>query len=253
MDCRIRGFGACMIGGFPYGYEDSFFYHALERLRRESTHNIIPSIFTLGGFPITRAAKYLQPKCLTAQPDLVVLQFATCDLIVPTRRKSNPQGGWVSSSQRKTSVNLPNLLDWLRWYLQGLVGDVLRLSPITPPEVYVETMNQLARMVLDHQVVPVVLSPFVFGARRADRFAREVNGQLQRLLATLPNAVYVDAYSALNRYPRWRMLLHDGWHLSLEGHRVVAETLFTGLKNIVENQAWFLKISDGQICKSNNQ
>jgi lysophospholipase L1-like esterase len=247
MDCRIRGFGACMIGGFPHQYEDSLLYHALERLRRESTHNILPSIYTLGGFPITRAAKYLQAKCLAVQPDIVVVQFATMDLIVPTRRKHDRHGGWVSSVQRKTSVNPPNLFDRLRWQLQGLVGDVLRLSPVTPPEVYVETLTQIARTLLDHQVVPVVLSPFVFGARRADRFARDCNRRLQQLLAALPNAVYVDAYSELNRHPRWRMLLSDGFHLSLEGQRMIGEVLFPCLKNIVENQAWFLKKSKDPI------
>jgi hypothetical protein len=37
------------------------------------------------------------------------------------------------------------------------------------------------------------------------------------------------------------MLLGDGSHLSLAGHKVVAEVLYPQLKNLVENRAWFVK------------
>jgi lysophospholipase L1-like esterase len=238
-----------MIAGFPHRYEDSLLYYALERLQRESTHNIIPSTFTLGGFPITRATKYLQPKCLAEQPDIVVVQFASSDLLVPIRRKNTHRSRSSPPTQGNAPANPPNLFHWLKWQLQGCIGDALKLPPITPPELYVETLNQLARTLLDHQVVPVVLSPFVFGAQRADRFARHCNEQLQELFAALPKAVYVDAYSELNRHPRWRMLLFDGYHLSLEGQRVVGEALFTRLKNIVKNQAWFPKPPNDFVCK----
>jgi lysophospholipase L1-like esterase len=193
----------------------------------------------MGGFTIARVPKHLEARCLAAHPDIVVLQFATSDLIVPIRRKYT----FITTVRRKVSVNPPNLVDRLKWQIQGLVGDGLRLSPVTPREVYLATMNLLARTLLEHQVVPVVLSPFVFGARRSDRFARDCAGRLQQSLAALPRAVYVDAYSALDRHPRWRMLLCDGSHLSLEGQRVVGEALYPCLKNIVENQAWFPKNS----------
>jgi len=37
------------------------------------------------------------------------------------------------------------------------------------------------------------------------------------------------------------MLLGDGTHLSLEGHKVVGGALFFRLKNVLENQAWIPK------------
>jgi len=50
-------------------------------------------------------------------------------------------------------------------------------------------------------------------------------------------------HHALDRQPRRRILLADGTHLSLEGQRVVGETLFPCLKKAVENQAWLPKNS----------
>lgn len=217
-----------------------FFHHALERLRRESAPNLIPSLFTLGGFTVTRVPKHVDSRCLAAHPDIVVLQFASTDLIVPIRRKRHRDGS-SAPVPHDPAAHPATGIDRLKWQLQELIGAALQLPPVTPPEIYLETMTALARTFLEHQIVPVVLSPFVFGGRRSDRIARDCAARLQQALAALPPAVYVDAYSALDRQPRHRMLLGDGVHLSLEGHQVVAAALFPILKNIVENQAWFLK------------
>jgi lysophospholipase L1-like esterase len=238
MDCRIRGFGACMIGGFPHRQEDSFFHQALERLRKETSHNLIGSVFTLGGFPVTRAPKHVASRCLSANPDIVVVQFATTDLVVPIRRRRRRDGS-ISSVSGRTSASTASTFDRLKWLFQGLIGDALRLAPVTHPEVYLDTMTGITRVLLERQVVPVVLSPFVFGGQRSDRIARDCAGRLKQALANVPHAVYVDAYAALSRHPHGRMLLSDGTHLSLEGQRVVAEALFPCLKNLMENQAWF--------------
>jgi hypothetical protein len=57
-------------------------------------------------------------------------------------------------------------------------------------------------------------------------------------LATIPNAHFVDAYSALDRYPRRQMLLRDGLHLTLKGQAVVADCLHEVLSNnIADRQA----------------
>jgi lysophospholipase L1-like esterase len=102
-------------------------------------------------------------------------------------------------------------------------------------------MTQLARTLLANQVIPVILSPFIFGGGRSDRLARDCAGRLQQALAALPQAVYVDAYSEMDQHPRRRMLLADGSHLSLAGQRVVGEVLYPALKNLVDNQSWSLK------------
>ena len=232
MDCHIRAFGACMIGGFPHRPEDSFFYKAIERLRRRSVQNLITSQFTFGGFPVTRVPKHLKPRCLDLRPHIVVLQFGTSDLIVPLRRHHHHGSTPV---HRKVSAANPALTDRLRWQVQSLVGNALRLAPVTDPEVYLQTMEQIVRALADQNIIPVVLSPFVFGGRRSDRIARDCSVKLKQRMAHIPKAVFVDVYTALNEHPRSQMLLRDGSHLSLQGQLVVADALFPHLKKLLDN------------------
>ena len=222
-----------MIGGFPHRYDDSFFHLALARLKPESSLEIVPSISTFGGFPITRVPKHLAARCLTAQPHIVVLQFGPSDLIVPIRRSRSHSSSSNDPVQRKVLPNPPQLKHRLKWRLRALLADALQLPTVTPPEVYMATLTQLARTLLEHQVTPIVLSPFVFGGWRSDRFARTCADRLAVLLAAMPGAVFVDAYKALDRAPRHEMLLADGTHLSLAGQRVVSETLLPLLQQQV--------------------
>ncbi len=221
-----------MIGGFPHRQEDSFLHLAVERLRRETKHHIVDSLFTMGGFPITRVPKHFEARCLAARPNIVVLQFGSSDLIVPVRRHHHGSGTPI---HQNVAAQSPNLLDRSKWRLLSALGAGFKLQPVTPPEIYLSTITQLVRTLLEHQVTPVVMSPFVFGARRSDRIARDCAGRLKGSLSALPKAVYVDAYAALDHQPRRRMLLRDGSHLSLAGQQVVAEVLFPALKNILDN------------------
>jgi hypothetical protein len=169
-----------MVGGFPHRPEDSFFHHAIERLRVETSHQLIPSLFTMGGFPITRVPKHLEPRCLAAKPHLVVLQFGASDLIVPLRRNHHHHSSSSSSSsaQRKVSALPPSLFHLAKWQLHGLVGDALSLKPVTGQEIYLATQIELVTTLLKHQVTPVVMSPFFFGGRRSNRLARECTQRL---------------------------------------------------------------------------
>ena len=220
-----------MIGGFPHRQEDSFFHHTLRRLEHVAGCVLVPSIYTFGGFPVTRVPKHFKARCLDTHPDIVVLQFATSDLVVPVRH----DGSGSRPANHQVTVAAPRLVDWCRWQAQGLVGDVRRLKSVTPLETYLETMVQIVDTLLAHQIVPVILSPFVFGAGRSDRLARVAAGRLQTLLTVLPGAVYVDAYSALAGRPRRDMLLKDGSHLSLAGQQVVADALVPGLETALHH------------------
>ena len=224
-----------MIGGFPHRYEDSFFHHALEKLGQESKHHITSSLFTLGGFPITRIPKHFKSKCLDSNPDIVVLQFASCDLIVSIRGHRH--------SDRNVPIKPATALDQLKWLIHGMAGDAFRMKPATPPDVYLEIMGYLTRTLLENHIVPVVMSPFVFGGRRSDRIARDCSGRLQRALAAMPGTTFVDAYSALDRFPRPRMLLGDGSHLSIEGQRVVGDALLPCLKEVIDRRVQLPKRS----------
>ena len=232
MDCHIRAFGACMIGGFPHRPEDSFFYKAIECLQKQGGQKPITSQFTFGGFPVTRVPKHLRLRCLDFHPNIVVLQFGTSDLIVPIRRHHHHDSRPV---HRNVSIANPVLIDRLRWQIQSLVGDAFGLAPVTDPTVYLQTVEQIARSLAEQNIIPVVLSPFVFGGRRSDRIARDCAVKLKQRMAQVPKAVFVDAYTALNEHPRSRMLLRDGSHLSIQGHLVVADALFPHLKNLLDN------------------
>lgn len=143
---------------------------------------------------MTRVPKHLEPRCLDARPDIVVLQFATSDPIVPIRKERGS-----IPKQRKVLAHPAKLRHWLRWRCRGLLVDALRLPPVTPVDVYLQTMEQLARTLVENQIVPIVLSPFVFGGQRSNSFARDCTRQLGQMVNSLPNAVYVDAYSALDK------------------------------------------------------
>ena len=221
-----------MIDGFPHQPTDSFFYLAVTRLRQETARPITTSMSTLGGFPITRVPKHLAGKCMVFHPNMVVLQFGATDLVVPLRRKKN-RDGTAAAAFHGRSVAPATLISRVRWQFQGLAGDALQLKPITPVELYLETMAGMVRTLLANNIVPVVVSPFPFGSRRSDRNARYCVGRLQEILATLPQAHFVNAYAALDRHPRHRMLLADGGHLSLAGQQVVAEELLGVLKRII--------------------
>lgn len=220
-----------MIGGFPHRPEDSFFEHAIQQLRTATGRNVVPSIFTFGGFPVTRVPRHLKARCLDAHPDIVVIQFASSDLVVPVHHHS----GSSRPVHHEVSTQMPQAMDLGRWWLQGLIGEVRRLNPVTPLETYLQTLEQIVRALREHQIIPVVLSPFIFGARRSDRLARVAAGRLQTMLAALPGVVYVDAYSPLARQPRRKMLLKDGTHLSLAGQLVVAEALLPCLKTALQD------------------
>lgn len=118
-----------MIGGFPHRYEDSFFHQAIARLKKETSHQITSTLFTLHAFPVTRVPKHLQARCLAAKPDIVVLQFGSSDLIVPVRRRMHR--GSVAPIHHKVSTEMPDLFDRWRWTVRGITGDVLRLTPVS--------------------------------------------------------------------------------------------------------------------------
>lgn len=233
MDFKIQGFGACMIGGFPHSFENSFFHLATERLRLESPHHLSSSLYTLGGFPAPRAVRHLPTHCLAEKPDIVVLQFGSSDLVVPVRPKRLPRS---TTAQVCATAYPARPVRSLHWHLQGLIGDLLQLPSVTAPEAYLEAMNQMILTITAHKAVPVVLSPMVMGSTRSDRFARRCVPALAKVVAAFPGARYLDVYSILDKYPRPEILLRDGIHLTIQGQVLVAEALFTTLARILREQ-----------------
>jgi hypothetical protein len=230
-----------MIDGYPYERCDSFFAIAAAQISSEGEAALTVTSKTFGGFPVTRAIKYLAKYCIDPRPDAVVVQFASSDLVVLVRRRrtsiSSASGLSVSNSVNadiKSSMRRkPSILDWCHWQLKGLIGDLLGLPSITPLETYLYTMQLIVAESLKNGIMPIILSPFVFGGRRSDRIALAANLRLRAIVEKMPGAIYVDAYSALNAHSRRKMLLNDGMHLSLEGHRVVSDVLTASLKKAI--------------------
>ena len=163
----------------------------------------------------------------------MVLQFGSSDLVVPVRKKRHHQ---AVSEQAKVAVHPATLLHLVRWRVRGLIGDLLQLKPVTAPEIYLDTMESMVRSVAASQAIPVVLSPFVLGAQRSNRIARRCVPLLDKRVAAVPAAYYVEAYSDLDRFPRRQMLLPDGTHLSIQGQAVVAECLWPVLVRVLQEQ-----------------
>jgi lysophospholipase L1-like esterase len=233
MEVNIRAFGARIIGGFPHRFENSFFHLATERLRQESGQDISAAIDTLGGLPVPQALQHLPSRCLDWQPDIVVLQFGSSDLLVPVRKNRHLR---QAGSPTGVAPHRAGLVHLLKWRARGLVGDLLQLKSVTLPEIYLDTMDQMIRTVAAHSAIPVVMSPFVLGSQRSDRIARRCVARLEKVAAAVPTAYYVEAYSALDKFPRREILLKDGKHLTIQGQVVVAELLFTVLGRVLRER-----------------
>ena len=233
MDIKIQGFGAESIAGVPHRFENSFFHLATERLRLESPHNLSSSLFTLSEFSAPRAIQHLPTHGLAEKPDIVVLQFGSSDLRISLRRKSIPE---AMANRSGATAHSAGPARPLYWQLQGLIGDLLQLPSVTAPEAYLEAMNQMIRIVAAYDAVPVVMSPFVIGSPRSDRVARQCVPVLAKVVAAVPEARYLDAYSVLDKFPRREILLRDGIHLTIQGQVLVAEGLFTLLARLLREQ-----------------
>ena len=110
------------------------------------------------------------------------------------------------------------------WRIKGAVKWATRLHPSVHIDCYVKAMTQIAACIAESSV-PVVLSPFVLGDEYSNAGARRYGLAVRESLRAVPQAVFVDAWTALMKYPRWQVLLNDGLHLSAKGHEVVAETI----------------------------
>jgi lysophospholipase L1-like esterase len=172
------------------------------------------------------------------EPNIVVLQFGSSDLTVPLRNKRQQWSeAALSSLAARTRLAHPaNLMHTLRWRVRGLIGDALKLKPVTAPEVYLGAMDYLIRAVAARGAIPIVLSPFVLGSQRSNRIARHCVPALGKLVAAVPNAYYVEVFSTLEQFPRREILLRDGRFLTIPGQVVVAESLFTVLGRVLEEQ-----------------
>jgi hypothetical protein len=81
-------------------------------------------------------------------------------------------------------------------------------------------------------ITPVILSPFVYGSRYSTSNAITYANALRQLQSRAPGMIFVDCISLLSAFPRYKILLHDGFHLSPLGQNLVGEAVGEA---IVEN------------------
>jgi lysophospholipase L1-like esterase len=87
-------------------------------------------------------------------------------------------------------------------------------------------------------IAVVVLSPFVMGGARSNRFAARYSHALRRHLPLSSVVHLLDAHALLSRERRSQMLLRDGFHLSARGHQIVGAALGQLLAQIALNGKW---------------
>jgi lysophospholipase L1-like esterase len=88
-------------------------------------------------------------------------------------------------------------------------------------------MDAIERMVKGCRAagaMPVVLSPFVYGSRYSTKNAIAYTSAL-RNRAAAQDMILVDCIGVLKPQPKFQILQHDGFHLSLLGHELVGQAI----------------------------
>lgn len=239
VNLTITGFGACMIAGFPLSLETGFLHQAVQHLHRSGEFEVDFDIVAMGGFPVPRARTHLAKKVLANHPDIIVLQFGATDASAPLRNNFITRRRLHKTPHASETVSPlpPTPADLLKWRLRSLASDILRVPSLTPIEDYLQIMLEMAHECRLSGSRVVVVSPFVMGGWRSDRFADQYRRALAEPLARIPDIYYLDAYALLSRAPRPAMLLRDGFHLSARAHEMLGAELAKTLAQAARQRA----------------
>jgi hypothetical protein len=216
---RIAGFGACMISGYHHK-GGGLFEVACKEIARDTEIPIESKGFSFGGFPAPRARKYLKSKVFGYRPRYIVIQLAALDALCPIRNDAVKKHGPTSSQLKRASWS-----SHLRWMIAALLGYVRGLEPVTPLSEYIPAIEGIIEACIAADMVPIVLTPFVYGSRYSMRNALIYAEVLRGLVAAKPGAHLVDCIEALRPYQKSQVLQHDGFHLSQAGHAIVGTAI----------------------------
>ena len=228
MNLSITGFGACMIAGFPLSQEAGFFHHAVQHLHQTGQFKVAFEIVAMGGFPADRAHKHLAKKVLAQRPDVVVLQFGSTDASAPLRHGFGLRHLFPRKDpyvREQVSNQPPAPLDLVKWQLRNLASELLCVPPISPLNDYLPALLNMAYECCAAGSTVVVVSPFVMGGGRSNRFARYYTQALAEQLPQSPGVHFLDAHTLLSQSERREMLLRDGFHLSATAHQKLGAAL----------------------------
>ncbi len=216
-----------MIAGYPLSLETGFLHQAVQHLHRAGEFKVAFDIVAMGGFPAHRACKHLAKKVLPQRPDVVVLQFGSTDASAPLRNNflARQRSSKQPHGAEKGSRLPPTSRDVLKWGLRSFASELLLVPPIAPLKTYKAALLEMVDECRKAGSKVVVVSPFVMGGARSDRFARGYTRVLKESLPQTPKVHFLDAHALLSQSPRQQMLLWDGFHLSAGAHEKLGKAL----------------------------
>jgi lysophospholipase L1-like esterase len=204
-------------------------HQAVQHLLQDGKLEVELENETMGGFPVDRSRKHFSKKVLAHHPDVIVLQFGSIDASAPLRRgfgvrwlskkKVRSRGLFNRSGPEGVSPQPPAAMDLLKWQLRSLASEILLVPPRTPLDSYLTAILNMVDECREAGSAIVVLSPFVMGGGRGNRFAQRYTRALEQQLSRVPGAWFLDAHSLLSQERRSEMLLRDGFHLSARAHQ----------------------------------
>ncbi|QAA34760.1 MULTISPECIES: SGNH/GDSL hydrolase family protein [Clostridium] len=237
---KIVGFGACLIEGFPHESNVSFFNQLLDSL--SSKNNIYDNeIVSLGGFPITRAKKYLDKKVIKVKPDIVILQFGTTDVDIKIKKTLSRRFNLKYSSSN-IDMKLRNVerLNYsyfnrfkllLKSFIKHLVAKILRVEPVTNIKDYIDSMEEIITSLNSHGIKVVVLAPFIQLDYLTNVRINRYIDKLSDLLKKNNNFYLVNCNSELLKQEKSEIFIFDGIHFTEKGHSIIASKISEVLIN----------------------
>jgi len=226
-----------MIAGYPLAAEAGFLYRAVQTVQQSYQSKLTLEIVPLGGFPAARARKHFAKKALSQQPDIVVLQFGSTDASAPLRRAVGLRHLLRKDPRVRDQVfNRPaSSKDLLKWHLRSLASELLFVTPNAPMGEYLDAVVGMVNEARAAGCTVVVLSPFIIGGGRSNRFARRYTDALAQQLRPLSDVFFLDAHALLTPFARREILLYDSFHLSDRGHAELGNALARLLPQVAEH------------------
>jgi len=129
------------------------------------------------------------------------------------------------------------LRDRIKTFLRGCGGLIVGAQPFTSRADYRQSIAEVVEAVVATDAYAIVLTPFVFDNFLADAWARCYSCDLESDFAGRTNVRVINGWSLLAEYPRGKMLLHDGIHLSRLAHAILAESLQACLVEWIQARA----------------
>ncbi len=236
----VVAYGGCTVTGYPLPEEAGFVQMAVTGAQAKTDIEIELKIFGFTACPATRAAEQLEEKVLSHRPDIVVLQFGQSDAKVAMKRLWHETFGRTRASAKSSvlvSEKPMTRRDRVNLFLRACGGLIVRAQPTTSRADYRQSMAGVVEAVVATGAYAIVLTPFVFENFLADAWARCYSCDIEADFAGRADVGVINVWNLLAEYPRQKMLLHDGLHLSRPAHEALAESLQARLVERIRSRA----------------